>query len=237
VDRPLISVVVSTKNRLDRLKVLLECLRQQTAPSLETIVVDDGSAPALPPLDVTRHVRNERSLGISGARNLGIGLARGQYVIVLDDDAYLPDTTLLERAVTTAQQRPDVGAIGFRQLTPEGKVHFAQPAPGDKLCLASHFFGYGFLVVREAFERVGPFYTPLFYGQEEIELGYRLMDAGYKILYDPGLSLIHYEESANRNYRVIHRFSFRNTMCIAILRYPLWLVPPSLVRSLIHTPS
>jgi GT2 family glycosyltransferase len=231
---PLVSVVVSTKNRLSRLTVLLDSLERQTYPSLETIVVDDGSEPALPPLKVSRQVRNEHSLGMCGARNNGMLLAHGQYIVVLDDDTCLSDSTLLERAVERAQQWPRLGAIGFRELTPDGRVHYMQPAKGDELCRASRFFGYGFLMTREAVQHVGGFYGPLGYYQEETELGLRLLDAGYTLLYDPGLRLIHYEEAANRNHRVIQRQNFRNLMCTVLLRYPSWLVVPSLIRALLQ---
>jgi GT2 family glycosyltransferase len=231
---PLLSVVVSTKNRLARLTALLESLQQQAYPSLETVIIDDGSEPALPALNVSRQVRNERSVGMCEARNMGFRLARGQYIVVVDDDTCMPDPTLLARAVECAQQWPRLGAIGFRQLTPEGKAHYMQPAAGESLCLASRFFGYGFLLSRDAIEKVGSFYSPLGYYQEETELGLRLLDAGYTILYDPSLRVIHYEETANRNNRVIQRLNFRNSMCTVILRYPAWLIAPSLVRSLLR---
>ena len=45
-DKPLVSVVLATKNRIERLKVVLDSLRLQTYPLIETIIVDDGSVPA-----------------------------------------------------------------------------------------------------------------------------------------------------------------------------------------------
>ncbi len=234
MNTPLVSVVVSTKNRLARLTAMLDSLQQQTYPSLETVIVDDGSDPPLPALNVSRQVRNEGSVGMCEARNMGFRLARGQYIVVFDDDTCLPDPTLVARVVECAQQWPKLGAIGFRQLTPEGKAHYMQPAAGENLCLASRFFGYGFLLSRDAIEKVGSFYSPLGYYQEETELGLRLLDAGYTILYDPSLRVIHYEETANRNNRVIQRLNFRNTICTVILRYPSWLIAPTLVRSLLR---
>jgi glycosyltransferase involved in cell wall biosynthesis len=154
VNLPLVSVVVSTKNRLARLSAMLDSLRQQTYPSLETIIVDDGSDQALPPLNVSRQLRNERSLGMCEARNEGFRLAQGKYIVVFDDDTTLPDPMLLANAVERAQQYPQLGAIGFQQLMPDGKKHYMQPAAGDQPCLASRFFGYGFLLNREAIERV-----------------------------------------------------------------------------------
>ena len=68
-----------------------------------------------------------------------MNMASGQYIVVLDDDVSLPDPSLLARAVERAQQTPRLGAIGFRQLTPDGKVHYMQPATGNEVCQASPF--------------------------------------------------------------------------------------------------
>lgn len=231
---PLVSVVISTKNRCERLTAMLAALKCQTYPHIETIVVDDGSDPPLPLMDVTRQVRNESSLGMCGARNRGMSLAQGSHIVVMDDDTCLTDPYTITRAVELARCWPHLGAIGFRQLTPDGKVHFMQPALGNGLCRAAHFFGYGFLVNQEAIQRVGLFYAEYGYYHEEIEFGLRLLDAGFDILYDPSLAVIHYEESANRDYRRIHRLSFRNSMCTVLLRYPFWLVIPGLLRSGLH---
>jgi glycosyltransferase involved in cell wall biosynthesis len=97
VSEPLVSVVVSTYNRPDRLRRLLDSLRDQDlrADEFEVIVVDNGSDSATadviereaarPGLRL-RSVRHERTLGPAGGRNSGWKLARAHLVAFTDDD-------------------------------------------------------------------------------------------------------------------------------------------------------
>jgi peptidoglycan/xylan/chitin deacetylase (PgdA/CDA1 family) len=90
--RPEVSVVIPTRDRRQRLLRTLEDVRRQRGPSLEVVVVDDGSrdgtATAVEQLgdERLRVVRNERSLGLAGARNAGIRAAAGEWIAFLDDD-------------------------------------------------------------------------------------------------------------------------------------------------------
>lgn len=94
---PEISVVIATYNRAGTLPRAVDSVLAQAGADFELIVIDDGSTDATPrylgaladPRIVAR--RAERNLGPSGARNLGLELARAPFVAFLDsDDAYLP---------------------------------------------------------------------------------------------------------------------------------------------------
>ncbi|MEI7682145.1 MAG: glycosyltransferase family 2 protein, partial [Betaproteobacteria bacterium] len=90
----LISVVIPTHNRSERLRQAIESVRTQGWKDLEIIVVDDASTDGTPALmeDLSklepriRYIRNTVALGGGGARNAGIAAARGEYVAFLDDD-------------------------------------------------------------------------------------------------------------------------------------------------------
>jgi cellulose synthase/poly-beta-1,6-N-acetylglucosamine synthase-like glycosyltransferase len=92
-----VSVVVSTRNRPERLRRLLRSLEAQTLrPDLfEVIVVDDGSQPPTrqvleAELDravlALRTVRHERPIGPGGGRNSGWQAARAPLIAFVDDD-------------------------------------------------------------------------------------------------------------------------------------------------------
>ena len=79
---PAVSVVIPTRDRWPLLATTLASALGQDGVPLEVVVVDDGSATAAPvaaPFDDprVRIVRNDRSLGVAGARNRGIEAARG----------------------------------------------------------------------------------------------------------------------------------------------------------------
>ncbi len=89
-NQPLISVVIPSKNRPHFLKVAVESVLQQTYQTVEVIVIDDGSTPAIQLADDSRItvIRFEKSRGSAAARNYGLQIAKGEYVAFLDDDDY-----------------------------------------------------------------------------------------------------------------------------------------------------
>jgi|SRR5690554_743078 len=94
--RPLVSVYIPTKNRVDLLKRAVNSVLSQDYENIEVVIVDDGSD------DLTNvygielkakdsrvlYIRNERSQGACFSRNRAIKSANGYYVTGLDDDDY-----------------------------------------------------------------------------------------------------------------------------------------------------
>ena len=109
----LFTVIITTKNRPDYLKEAFTSVTQQQGELPDIIVVDDGSdTPVYQQIDAElrqhcRILRNEKSVGVSAARNQGTQAAGTKWLIFLDDDDWLSDTFL--RAMTsTIQQAPSV---------------------------------------------------------------------------------------------------------------------------------
>jgi|GEM_PF-3440797 len=114
----LISVVITTKNRIELLPRAVNSVLGQTWSAIELIVVDDGSDEPVN-LDITDNrlqiIRNEVSKGLSEARNIGFRAATGQYLCMLDDDDwYLSDK--LERQMDYLQQHRDIDMVFSRVL-------------------------------------------------------------------------------------------------------------------------
>ncbi|KPV56444.1 hypothetical protein QJ48_27650 [Paenibacillus sp. A3] len=92
--QPLISVIIPTYNRLDVLAELIESLWRQTYRHLQIIVVNDNGEPVdelkelYPELDLTM-VDMESNLKHVHARNRGLELVRGDYIMLCDDDDLL----------------------------------------------------------------------------------------------------------------------------------------------------
>lgn len=92
---PLVSVVVRTRDRKDRLREALSSLLTQTYANLEVVLVNDGGEE---PLDVVaefrellrlRYVCHRQSRGRAAAANSGVQHAAGKYLVYLDDDDLL----------------------------------------------------------------------------------------------------------------------------------------------------
>jgi GT2 family glycosyltransferase len=112
---PIVSIVVPTFNRRDRLERCVDKIAQAVAVSHETIVVDGGSTDGTREwladrTDLTVILEPERE-GAVRAFNKGFRSARGTYVTWLNDDAYpLPGS--IEAAIETIE-RPDLADVGM----------------------------------------------------------------------------------------------------------------------------
>ena len=96
---PLISIVVPIYKVEKYLERCVESLLTQTYQNLEIILVDDGSPDRCPAIcdayakkDVRIRVIHQKNAGLSGARNAGINIAKGEYLAFVDSDDYIaPD--------------------------------------------------------------------------------------------------------------------------------------------------
>lgn len=104
------SVILTTYNRPDLLKDALASVDSQTLRDFEVIVVNDNGEPvehllAAYDFPIT-YIRQGRNQGLSAARNAGLAMARGRYVVYLDDDdIYLPNH--LAVLAEAFEQNPD----------------------------------------------------------------------------------------------------------------------------------
>ncbi|CAM3963942.1 Glycosyltransferase like family 2 [Ectopseudomonas alcaliphila] len=93
---PLFSIVLTTYNRPDLLRDALASVGTQTLLDFEVILINDNGAPVehlLADYDFPiTYLRQGRNKGLSAARNAGLAMARGRYIVYLDDDdIYLPN--------------------------------------------------------------------------------------------------------------------------------------------------
>ncbi len=108
----LFSVIIPTHNRAQLVKVAVDSALNQTYPTFEIIVIDDGSTDetgdVLSSYDDPRlQVIRQKNHGVSHARNHGLKIASGNYLAFLDsDDKFVPEK--LERTAAYINEFPDV---------------------------------------------------------------------------------------------------------------------------------
>jgi glycosyltransferase involved in cell wall biosynthesis len=189
--RPRTSFVLTHYERPEKLKEAVESVRAQTVPPDEIVIVDDASGTrareALRELSaVARIHENERNLGPSGARNVGLAVARGELVAFQDsDDVSLPQR--LERQLAYFHEHPecDVLGCGAWRVWPSGeREYFGERASGPKdlreaLTRTAAMAGV-MLARRERLASVGGFQVDL-RRMEDLELGIRLVAAGVRV--------------------------------------------------------
>lgn len=97
-DKPLVSVVIPTYNRINTLPTSINSVLNQTYDNLEIIVMDDGSEDGTEEYVKSiadkrvRYIKSSVNMGPSAARNKGAELAEGEYLAFQDsDDEWMPD--------------------------------------------------------------------------------------------------------------------------------------------------
>ena len=133
-----ISIIVpvyKVENELDR---CVQSLMKQTYKNIEIILVDDGSPDQCPKLceqyakeDERIRVIHKKNGGLSDARNAGLNLARGEYVLYVDSDDYI-EVDSCERLINaTSEEQVDIvvgNAIMEKSNSYEKMIHSATPA-------------------------------------------------------------------------------------------------------------
>jgi glycosyltransferase involved in cell wall biosynthesis len=159
----LISVVITTFNREPRmLGAAIESVLAQDAPSLEVIVVDDGSATSAAQVVETYgepvRLHEKENGGIASARNAGVALSRGDLFAFLDsDDLWEPDK--LARQVAALRSDPGLEAVfGQAEQFYDAEVDdaFKRRHPIKERILDA-WLSSAMLIRREAFDRIGIF--------------------------------------------------------------------------------
>jgi len=177
-DKPLVSVVIPTKNSGETIETCLKSIKEQTYPNIEVVVVDSHSN------DGTKEISEgfsvevmEIKVGRSRARNIGAKKAGGALILSLDSDMELT-SRVVEECINKVEEGHDaiiipemsVG-IGFWAKC---KVLEKSCYVGDEVIESSRF------VKRDVFETVGG-YDPKLEFAEDQDFNLRIMKAGYRI--------------------------------------------------------
>ncbi|HEU4876208.1 MAG TPA: glycosyltransferase [Pyrinomonadaceae bacterium] len=207
MQRPLVTIIVPTFNRLQWLPVCLDSIKAQTYPNIETLVIDDGSTDGTVEWLKSRpdyqhaqvHVQPKNG-GASIARNDGIRLARGELIAFIDsDDALLPQH--IETAVSVFEKHPNTGLFccdstlidsngnvlfegrTWHQIQSQAKNHPVQTGFRSlkNIFEFSHIFP-GFTLPKAVFEKIGDFDQSIF-PMDDYDLSLRVAGAGYQVYY------------------------------------------------------
>ncbi len=238
---PLCSIVIPVFNKIEYTRRCLEQVLKITPEHLyELIVIDngstDGTAEYLAALKGrVRVLTNVENLGFVDACNQGASVARGRYLVFLNNDT-LPLNGWLEALLGMAERDPAVGAVGAQLIYPDGRLQeaggiifsdgsgwnfgrFGDPRdPAYQLPVeVDYCSGAALLVRRELFQHLGGFdrrYAPAYY--EDADLCFAIRSLGYKVMYCPEARVVHFEgitagtdlSDGFKRYQAINREKF-----------------------------
>jgi GT2 family glycosyltransferase len=250
---PKVSVVIPTCDREQRLLSLIAELQKQTFQEFELIIVDQSSHPidfkdlaSLVPSGRFKVIRLEEK-NRSIAKNVGIGVSRGNIVCFLDDDISL-EPNLLETHVRFLHEK-SLGGISCRicengeeyiSTTNILRVTFYGRSIGgrqsDVECTVESLVGGNMSVPRRILEQVGLFETA-YIGTailEEYDLSARIRALGYRLLFTNKSKVKHFPQVGGSDHiratKPVEFFhDFNHNMALYFLRNRNWLLFPGAV--------
>ncbi len=219
---PLLSIVVLTCNQRNFTVRLMASLSEYMTrhPGTELILVDNGSSDGT--IDAIRHmgclwiehitiIRNKRNLGVAAGRNIGLKTARGEFIMLLDNDTMVT-ATAIENLVKHMQLSPTTGLAAPALISMNGTLQdSAKPYPGILLkarhilgfkqsesekaamdtCHPPYVIGACQIFRKELLDSVGLLDENIFYGPEDADFCIRIMKHGLSIDYLKHISITH----------------------------------------------
>jgi len=261
VAEPRVSIVIPAYNHWEYTHRCLASLAATSATaSFEVIVVDDASSEE-PPAGLTatpglRTLRNAENLGFIGTCNAGAAAARGEFLVLLNNDTEVRDGWL-DELLRTFETAPDTGLVGARLIYPDGRLQEC----GGMIFSDGSGWNYGrnddpdrpeyqyprevdycsgacIMLRSDVFRELGGFdthYAPAYY--EDTDLAFRVRERDLKVRVQPAAEVIHHEgvtsgtdtgsATAIKRYQEVNREKFLARWQEALSRQPPPIADPN----------
>ena len=213
-----IAIIIITYNRpADMLALAMNIEKLSSKKELleEVIIVNNNSTESYDavksfiqehPSTPFKFIESKENLGVSRGRNFAIEQSKAPILVLIDDDAEFQDVDVLECINNSVNENPNAGILAMKILYFQNSQFQLNAFPHKSFEKRNHlqsfdtyyFAGCGNIIVKEAFDKAGPFPTDFFYGMEEYDLSYRVLDAGYTIKYIANIVLLHKESPEGR---------------------------------------
>lgn len=209
----LVSVVIPNYNGEAYLKTCLEALSKQEGVDYEVIVVDNGSSDSdyswIKSYHQTVLKRLDHNYGFCKAVNIGIQMAQGEYVLLLNNDTIV-EKDFIKKLVEAIQNRPKVFSVSSQMIKYQDKDRVDDA--GDEYTIMGWAYksGDGDLIEqhnkakyvfsacagaaiyrKKIFQEIGYLDENFFAYVEDVDLGYRARIFGYENLYCPEAKVYH----------------------------------------------
>jgi GT2 family glycosyltransferase len=215
---PLVTVITVNFNSTQVTLELLQSLRHSTYSPIEIIVIDNGSTENPETIIHTQFPeilfkRSSDNLGFAGGNNLGISMAKGDYLFFINNDTEVTPN-LISNLATTLSNNDKIGVVSpkikffntniiqYAGYTPMSLIA-RNEAIGSKQHDTNHYTGLhptpyahgaAMMVRKSVIEKTGPMPEDFFLYYEELDWCERIRREGFTIMVDLD-SLIYHKES------------------------------------------
>lgn len=228
---PLISVIIPNKDHTDDLDICLKSLYEKSSyKNFEVIIVENNSTEketfeyyeAL----TQKHgnikiVTWKGNFNYSAINNFGVNYAKGEYILLLNNDVEIINGSCLEEMLMFAQ-RKDVGAVGAKLYYSDDTVqhagvilglggtaghahkHFGRNHPGymARASIAQNLTACTaacLMMRRDVFDEVGGLDEEFEVAFNDVDLCMKIRKKGYLVVFTPYAELYHYESKSRGN--------------------------------------
>lgn len=236
----MLSVIIVNYRTPQLTKTCIESVKKSSFTDLEIIVVDNASNDKSKEIVCSefsdlRWIQNSNNEGFGRANNLGIDVAQGEYILLLNSDVQVKEDTI-EKCIKHLEKNSEIGVLGCKLLnadlsTQKSWYYYIADYKGVlKYNLLLDYFhkfkqpkqikavmGAFMMMPTKVLKEAGKFDPDFFMYAEEIELCHRISKKNYKIEYFEGAEAIHDHGASSDNNWAIRQ----NYLSEALLFYKL----------------
>lgn len=228
---PLISVIIPNKDHTDDLDICLKSLYEKSSyKNFEVIIVENNSTEKETfeyyEAIAQKHgnvkiVKWEGNFNYSAINNFGVNYAKGEFILLLNNDVEIINGSCLEEMLMFAQ-RKDVGAVGAKLYYSDDTVqhagvilglggtaghahkHFGRSHPGymARASIAQNLSACTaacLMMRRDVFDEVGGLDENFEVAFNDVDLCMKIRKKGYLVVFTPYAELYHYESKSRGN--------------------------------------
>lgn len=255
---PRASVIIPHWNGRQHLDDCLNALRRQTCQDFEVILVDNGSsdgsqAVVREQFPEVRLLELGRNFGFTGACNAGLAVARGELIVLLNNDTEA-DVNWLTAVLSAFERHPEAGVVACKirlfdqrdHLHTAGDYYRVDGLPGNRGVWQEDVgqydqeeFVFGACGGAAAYRRqmiaqIGFLDDDFYFSCEDVDLSWRAHLAGWQVVYVPTAVVYHKLKASGGSGAVSSFYDGRNFLYLIWKNYPTSLLRrywPAILRA------